>query len=73
MKRKHIYHVFYEYNDGSFNVYQTIGLQTAYNFFVSLYDRPEIVRAKIYRPQGMRLTIRSFDRRSELLKKYDSY
>lgn len=64
MKKKFIYHVFYEYRDGSFNVFQSSDLETAHAFFVSLYQRPEIVRAKVYKPLGMRFPLRSFDRRS---------
>ena len=67
MKKKFIYHVFYEYRDGSFNVYQASDLEAAHAFFVSLYQRPEIVRAKVYKPQGMRIPLRSFDRRSTSL------
>lgn len=67
MKKKVIYHVFFENRDGSFDVYQSSVLETAHTFFVSLYQRPEIVRAKVYKPLGMRIPLRSFDRRSTSL------
>lgn len=67
MKKKNIYHVFYEYRDGSFDVYQSSDLVVAHAFFVSLYQRPDIVQAKVYKPLGMRIPLHSFDRRSTSL------
>ena len=64
MKNNVAYHVYYEYRNGSFDIFQTAELQAAYEFFASLYQRPDIVRAKVYKPKGMRIAIHSFDKRS---------
>ena len=64
MKYNVAYHVYYEYRNGSFDVFESAELQAAYEFFASLYQRPDIIRAKIYKPKGMRTTIRFFDKRS---------